>query len=52
MIHKRLPSVPWLRKPQLAQRTNIQAAPQILKSVMAHIQQHWPTCRATSRDSS
>jgi hypothetical protein len=40
MMRKCLLSVPWLRKPQLAGRMQIANAPQILQSVMTHIQPH------------
>lgn len=38
--HTRLFATPWLRKPALAQKLQIQNAPAIQQSIQAHIQQH------------
>lgn len=39
-MHTRLLATPWLRKPDLAQKLNIQNAPAIMQNVMGHIMQH------------
>lgn len=39
-MHTRLFATPWLRKPDLAAKLGIQNAPQIMQTVMDHVQKH------------